>query len=86
MRPEVVSFLCRVTLSEVISVFDFRTDIALEDLDLVKDKNYLLSPVTVAGLRPTLRQGLWKNIGNVPLVKSDNEVPDFKGGIVLGKK
>jgi len=62
------------SLAEVIKVFNFRTIEKVDDINL---SDYLIAPISVAGLRPTLRKGIWHNMGKIDLDNSDSTLPDF---------
>jgi len=69
-----------ITQPEILKVYDCRTDGEIERLEDLIQFSYLLSPILVAGLRPTLKKNLWRNVGSLPLTKDDETVPDFKSG------
>jgi hypothetical protein len=69
-----------VSFPEIINVYDYRTDSKVENLDELELDRYLLSPIAVAGLRPTLKKELWEIIGVKALEGEDKNLPDFKGG------
>ena len=69
-----------VTYPDVIKTFNFRTEKEVNNVTELNFKDYLISPLLVAGLRPTIKKGLWSNIGKLELEDEDHIIPDFKGG------
>lgn len=67
------------TFPDAINVYSVCTPQPL-DLPQLSLTNYLLSPMLVAGLRPTLKNGYWKIIGKTSLLSTDLDKASFKGG------
>lgn len=65
---------------DLLKVYAKRTQERVRDIALLNLDTYLISPILVAGLRPTLREGLWEKIGKIPIGQEDNVIPDFKQG------
>jgi len=65
---------------DLLKVYTDLTDKPVQQPELLSLKSYLLSPILVAGLRPTLNKGLWNIIGQVALSEEDQEFPEFKSG------
>ncbi|MCD9018422.1 immunity 26/phosphotriesterase HocA family protein [Parachryseolinea silvisoli] len=70
----------KISVPDIIKVYNFHLREVDVDLVALASSKYLLSPMIVAGLRPTLREGKWLNIGNVDVDNFDLELPDFKDG------
>jgi hypothetical protein len=69
----------KILMPEVIKVYDLRSN----DQSLnhsFQSTPYLLNPISVAGLLPTIKAGFWKVIGKVELTEDDHTIPDFKSG------
>ncbi|PTB96644.1 hypothetical protein C9994_06515 [Marivirga lumbricoides] len=69
-----------VSFPEILKIFNIRSTKAVEKSSELELKEYLITPILVAGLRPTLRDGFWQNIGSLELEESDFILPDFKEG------
>jgi hypothetical protein len=67
------------TFPDVIKVFVDHSDEVLE-LEQLSLRDYLVAPMLVAGVRPTIRKKLWRVIGKLPLHDDDCNAPDFKDG------
>ena len=72
-----------VSFPEIIKVYDSLThDPITHALELNTKTSYLISPILIAGLRPTLKDEKWVNIGKVDLSEGDTIIPDFKDNFI----
>lgn len=67
-----------VSYPDILKVYSTRFNNEVIDLNNLSD--YLISPILVAGLRPTLTKGYWKIIGKKEFCDEDNLIPDFFKG------
>lgn len=77
---DLTRFKGRSIFPDAIKVFDYRTVAQTNDVERIARTRYLLEPIAVAGLRPTLREGFWTVIGYSELREDERVIPDFKGG------
>ena len=70
----------QVRMPDIIKVYNMFTADKNIDLTTIEDSGYLLEPILIAGLRPTLKKGIWENIGTFPPKESELFIPDFKLG------
>lgn len=81
----------KVSMPEIIKVYDKLTSDKNLEISTLDSCEYLLNPILVAGLRPTLKKGIWDNLGKISLNEGDLQIPSFKRGnetyedIELGK-
>lgn len=61
---------------DLIQVFDYITDTEKYDFEELENRDYLLSPLLVSGLPPTIRKGIWK-IQDYSLSNESFIIPHF---------
>lgn len=66
------------TLPDLIKVYNYKSVNEVQDLSTVTNNDFLLNPLLVAGLPPTLKKGIWKIVGNKEVFGKDLEIPHFK--------
>ena len=71
--------------SDIIKVFDYRSPID-EAIDLARLHTYLMQPILFAGRLPTMRQGLWSIVGELPLLPEDSELPDLRVESIIANR
>jgi hypothetical protein len=62
----------------MIKIFKYKTSDKSVKMETVMQQEYLLQPLVVAGIKPTLRNNEWSVIGSLPLLEEDYQIPDFK--------
>ncbi len=62
---------------DLLKIFDYRS-VTDDPVDVTKLNCYLMQPVLLAGRLPTLRQGLWHIVGELPLSPEDHHLPDMR--------
>lgn len=67
-----------VSYPDILKVYSTRFNTEVIDVNNLSD--YLISPILVAGLRPTLTKGYWRIIGIKEFCVEDNLIPDFFEG------
>lgn len=66
-----------VTYPEIIKVYNFRSKEKDFNICGIQSLGYLINPMLIGGLRPTLKQGYWDIIGKGNLGDEDLIPPDF---------
>lgn len=62
---------------DLIKLFDFRSPTD-EPLKINMLSNYLTQPILLAGRLPTMKQQLWRIVGEMPLLAEDNNLPEMR--------
>ncbi|WKN32097.1 Imm26 family immunity protein [Porifericola rhodea] len=65
-------------LLSIIKVYNFISPQPLDDITILKTKEYLYTGILVAGLPPTITKGYWKVIGKAELTLHDIQPLIFK--------
>jgi hypothetical protein len=65
---------------DLIKVFNYRTSVKEFSIEVISDNKYLINPMLVAGLRPTLKMRNWEIVGSAPKSADDFVIPNFKSG------
>ncbi|NBG64765.1 Imm26 family immunity protein [Acidiluteibacter ferrifornacis] len=68
----------KVSYPDILKVYSIRSSSEVVDFDLLT--SLLISPILVAGLRPSLKQGFWKIVGKKELNNEDSIIPNFFRG------
>ncbi len=63
-------------LPDLVKVFDYKTEDEQYNFEELQNSDYLIAPLLVTGLPPTIRKGLW-NILKEKVTKDDFEIPHF---------
>jgi hypothetical protein len=63
------------TLIRVYNKRFLHPDVAITNLEKL---GLLLSPLLIAGIQPTVSNGEWKIIGNLPLTNEEKHIPHYK--------
>lgn len=67
-----------VNYPSMLKVFNYWTKTKDFDFATITQSSYLLQPILVAGILPTLKNGLWEVIGNHELTPDDAVINHFK--------
>ena len=70
----------QASFPDLLKVFNFKSRKPINRIEELKEEGYLVSPLLVAGLRPTLKEGQWQIVGKTNLKDQDKKLPDFKEG------
>ena len=65
-----------VSLPDLVKVFDYKTDTDQYDFQVLESCDYLIAPLLVSGLPPTIRKGLWRILDERPN-NDDFIIPHF---------
>ncbi|PTB96643.1 hypothetical protein C9994_06510 [Marivirga lumbricoides] len=63
-------------LPDLIKVFDYKTETEEYNLQELEAQDYLIAPLLVSGLPPTIRKGLWRILDD-KATNEDTTVPHF---------
>lgn len=63
----------------LIRVYNYRS-VEPQSIQEFLDKELILCPLLIAGILPSLKNGTWKLIGNMPLQEGDIVIPHYKRG------
>ena len=73
---DLVELLPTPSFPDLIKVFDYNTESDKYDFEVLENSDYLIAPLLVSGLRPTIKKGIWKILED-KTSKEDFNIPHF---------
>jgi hypothetical protein len=65
-------------MPSLIKVYDYWTKTEDFELETLKQSDYLIQPVLVAGILPSLQKNYWRVVGQIDLLREDADLPHFR--------
>jgi hypothetical protein len=62
----------------LVRVLNFRTTERTVGLTELQNQELLFSPLLVAGILTSIKEGQWKIIGNLPVADDEKKIPHYK--------
>jgi len=62
----------------LLRIFNFRTSDSNIDIKELEKCDLLLSPLLIAGIEASIKEGVWKIIGNISLREDEKVIPNYK--------
>jgi hypothetical protein len=80
-----IEFSPQSNYPDLIRVYDFVSKLPVIDINELKDRDFLFSPILVGGLAPTIKNRIWKIVGHLTLSDNDNVIPHYKVSEPIGE-
>jgi hypothetical protein len=64
--------------SIIVRVFNLRTDTPIIDVQSLESHGLLFSPLLVAGILSSVKEGIWRYLDNLPVSEKEQEIPHYR--------